>query len=411
MGYQKKGYTSGDIGIAWLEDWDKLTSAKAAGRYRLLIVDGHSSHYTMGFLDHDCNHKIIVLCYPSHSTHVYQGLDVVIFSILKRTWSDERDKFEKNGSVITKLNFMSIYAKAHVRAFTKDNIHAAFRKTGVVPFNPDVVTDAMMAPSLETSTSSILPLRFTSPVQTMIDLISHHQARKRKREDDIHELEGQQRTPPSTPTTTTPFTPTMTSLDTYTPVRRGLNALASTSASFLVSDSPIASTSRLPPVHTFIISPNVHPKSAIDLSMESEPLTERETLLMAALNDSYQCNIRQKEIMIGMQAQSLLQALYVENVRIQLQTQEEKKDGGKRKGCINMDGKAKILTQDDIFKAVVEGQTARDAAKDALLKRKDAKERYSDAVGVWKVREMDRREKNTLDKEGWKTEVKKWEVE
>lgn len=210
---------------------------------------------------------------------------------------------------------MSIYAKAHVQAFTKDNIHAAFRKTGVIPFNPDVVTDAMMAPSLETSTSSILALRFTSPVQTMIDLISHHQARKRKREDDIHELEGQQCTPPCTPTTTTPSTPTMTSLDTYT------------------------------------------------------------------------------------------------HVRIQLQTQEEKKDGGKRKGCINMDGKAKILTQDDIFKAVVEGQTAPDAAKDALLKRKDAEERYSDAVGVWKVREMDRREKNTLDKEGWKTEVKKWEVE
>ena len=99
-------------------------------------------------------------------------------------------------------------------------------------------------------------------------------------------------------------------------------------ASFLVSDSPIASTSRLPPVHTFIISPNVHPKSAVDLSMELEPLTERETLLMAALNDSYQYNIRQKEIMIGMQVQSLLQASYVENVRIQLQTQEEKKDGG-----------------------------------------------------------------------------------
>ena len=182
---------------------------------------------------------------------------------------------------------MSIYAKAHVQAFTKDNIHAAFRKTGVIPFNPDVVTDAMMAPSLETSTSSILALRFTSPVQTMIDLISHHQARKRKREDDIHELEGQQCTPPCTPTTTTPSTPTMTSLDTYTHVCRGLNVLASTSASFLVSDSPIASTSRLPPVHTFIISPNVHPKSAIDLSIESELLTERETLLMAALNDSY----------------------------------------------------------------------------------------------------------------------------
>jgi hypothetical protein len=25
MGYQKKGYTSGEIGVAWLQDWDKLT--------------------------------------------------------------------------------------------------------------------------------------------------------------------------------------------------------------------------------------------------------------------------------------------------------------------------------------------------------------------------------------------------
>jgi hypothetical protein len=33
MGYQKKGYTSGEIATAWIEDWDKLTKAKAKGRY------------------------------------------------------------------------------------------------------------------------------------------------------------------------------------------------------------------------------------------------------------------------------------------------------------------------------------------------------------------------------------------
>ena len=52
MGYQKKGYTSGEIGVAWLQDWDKLTKQKANGRHRLLIVDGHSSHYTLAFLDY-----------------------------------------------------------------------------------------------------------------------------------------------------------------------------------------------------------------------------------------------------------------------------------------------------------------------------------------------------------------------
>jgi len=31
MGYQKKGYTSGEIGVAWLKDWDQQTKAKADG--------------------------------------------------------------------------------------------------------------------------------------------------------------------------------------------------------------------------------------------------------------------------------------------------------------------------------------------------------------------------------------------
>lgn len=109
MSYQKKGYTNGKIGAAWLEDWDKLTREKKAdGPYRLLIVDGHSSHYTMSFLEYAHNNKIIVLCYPSHSTHIYQGLDVVIFSALKRTWSDERDKFERSGTVVSKTNFQAV---------------------------------------------------------------------------------------------------------------------------------------------------------------------------------------------------------------------------------------------------------------------------------------------------------------
>jgi hypothetical protein len=244
MSYQKKGYTDGEIGAAWLRDWDKLTKMKTKNRYRLLIVDGHSSHYTMSFLEYARNNKIIVLCYPSHSTHVYQGLDIVILSTLKRAWSDERDKFERTGPVISKINFLAVYAKAHVRAFTQANILAAFKKTGIVPFNPGVVTKAMTAPSLETSTSSLLLLPLASPVQELVDLISQHQARKRKQEDEDE--------PPQTP-------PALRRQDAqYTPVRRAVNALASTSASFVVSRSPFKSTSDLPTFKTITISPNIY---------------------------------------------------------------------------------------------------------------------------------------------------------
>ncbi|KIJ15704.1 hypothetical protein PAXINDRAFT_162817 [Paxillus involutus ATCC 200175] len=83
LGYSKKGWTDGEIGVKWIKNFDKETAAKANDEYQLLLVDGHNSHYTRGFLEHARTHQILVLCYPSHITHIYQGLDVVVSSTLK----------------------------------------------------------------------------------------------------------------------------------------------------------------------------------------------------------------------------------------------------------------------------------------------------------------------------------------
>lgn len=146
LGYSKKGWTDGEIGIEWIKDFDRKTADKVKpGEYRLLLVDGHNSHYTRGFLEYARTHQILVLCYPAHTTHIYQGLDVVIFSILKKDLSEERDKWEREtGEKISKKNFLTVYGRAHIRALTPKNIKAAFRKTGVWPFEPSVVTAEMM---------------------------------------------------------------------------------------------------------------------------------------------------------------------------------------------------------------------------------------------------------------------------
>jgi hypothetical protein len=395
MGYQKKGYTSGEIGVAWLKDWDKQTTVKAAGRTRLLVVDGHSSHYTLGFLEYARDHNIVVLCYPSHSTHVYQGLDVVIFSVLKRAWSDERDKFEARGPTVTKLNFMGVYAKAHVRAFTESNIRAAFAKTGIVPYNPDVVTTAMMAPSLETSTTSLLPLELASPVREVVDLISQHKAQKRRRE----EMEASGDMEETTATSSNPS---------YTPVRRALASLATTSASFLVSNSPIQSTSVLPTLFTVTVSP---PKQRDTRILNTAPSTELEAQLQDALQASNAIVEAQKSTITAMQAQSVLQSMYLEGVQGTIQAQEEKKSKKRKTGNIKMDGRCKILTQADIIEGVKEWHDDREKAAEEVAAKKKGKEKYSSAMDIWKVREMDRKARNALLKGGWEKDVKKWTIE
>ncbi|KDQ23014.1 hypothetical protein PLEOSDRAFT_1022730, partial [Pleurotus ostreatus PC15] len=166
LGHSKKGWTDGEIGVEWIKDFHKQTKEKAAGCVRLLLVDGHNSHYTLGFLQFARKHHIHVLCYPAHGTHIYQGLDVVIFGPLKTYWTEEKAKFKREtGLSITKEHFLGVYGHAHLRALTPGNIKAAFKKTGIIPFDCSVVTEEMMAPSLESSYRGHLPVPPSTPVR------------------------------------------------------------------------------------------------------------------------------------------------------------------------------------------------------------------------------------------------------
>ncbi|KIJ97146.1 hypothetical protein K443DRAFT_106064 [Laccaria amethystina LaAM-08-1] len=168
LGYSKKGWTDGEIGVEYIKDFHEQTKAKAEGHTQLLLVDSHNSHYTLGFLLFTRNHRIHVLCYlyyPSHVTHVYQGLDVVIFGPLKLFWTQEKDKWlHEKRTKVDKTNFLCIYGAAHSCALTLENIRAAFRQTSAWPFDCSVVTAEMMAPSLETSCQGYLPVQPTTPV-------------------------------------------------------------------------------------------------------------------------------------------------------------------------------------------------------------------------------------------------------
>ena len=151
IGYSVKGWTDGEIGRIWMMHFKMVTSKKANGQVHLLLVDGHNLHFTKPFLDYTLKHNIHVLCYPSHATHVYQGLYVAVFSVLKRLWAEERDKWQwEKGEKITKAHCLAIYGQAHLRALTPVLITAAFCKTSVWPYDPSVITKDMMAPSKKT---------------------------------------------------------------------------------------------------------------------------------------------------------------------------------------------------------------------------------------------------------------------
>jgi len=81
------GWTDQELGSAWLKsDFDPATRDKAAGQYRLLILDGHNSHCTFKFCKYAADNKIIIICLPSHTTHALQPCDVGAFGPLAQSW-------------------------------------------------------------------------------------------------------------------------------------------------------------------------------------------------------------------------------------------------------------------------------------------------------------------------------------
>ncbi|PPR07729.1 hypothetical protein CVT26_003722 [Gymnopilus dilepis] len=403
LGHSKKGYTDGEIGVEWIKDFDEKTKAKAKGKRRLLLVDGHNSHYTRAFLEHARKNRIRVLCYPSHSTHLYQGLDVVIFGPLKRAWSKFRDEFErKTGRAIGKTHFLAVYAQAHLEALTKENIEAAFKKTGVVPFNPDVITEAMMAPSHTTSTQSGLPVPLSSPVRVMSDMIHRVLARQASELDEEMETEDEDVLEISSPRTHDELPLPLT------PMRAAVNDLSSTSLAHLVSSSPPRASSSIPLFQPNTISPF---KSYNKDLLELEPHTENEARLQRALQEAEERDRRRKNAMVEMQGVTVLQNMYVRQANTHLHSREEEQ---KKKGEGNRlfgDGMARYLDGDEFYFNVVRLDEEAKRKKQAKAERQVARETRAQALAAWKKQEDERKARNTEIRRVYHDAVKEWEAE
>jgi hypothetical protein len=97
-------WSSNSLGLQWLEKvFIRHTKAKAGNRRRLLLVDGHSSHVNMAFINKCDQNRILVLILPPHSTHRLQPLDVGLFRPLACKYSQQISKLMSNSFGITSM--------------------------------------------------------------------------------------------------------------------------------------------------------------------------------------------------------------------------------------------------------------------------------------------------------------------
>lgn len=140
MAVSETGYSNDVLGLKWLYHFDRFSFPRRTGVYRLLLLDGHGSHCTREFISYCDEKKIIPFCFPPHTTHLLQPLDVVVFQPLKHYHAEAIDHATRTGcSDFNKVEFLSAITSIRDQAFKPATILSSFRKTGLIPYNPRIV--------------------------------------------------------------------------------------------------------------------------------------------------------------------------------------------------------------------------------------------------------------------------------
>lgn len=305
---------------------------------------------------------------------------------MKQYFAEERDRWEcEKGEKVSKKNFLAAYGAAHTCAFTPWNITAAFQKTGVWPFSREMVTPEMMAPSKETAREGSLPLVPETPVCIVAKLI--REAAKPVEEETSAGSQNSM-------------------LTTATSIETALTELENTTTCFLVTSSPIESSSQLPMLPVAQISPIKarHP----DL-VNVPPATEREEHLQQALREAEIREANLKGRIQGLQAAVVLQDVYVGRVKNQLAAKEKKKKKKGKGGKLVGDGLPKLLTGDEFFQQVEEHLQGQADAEAKKIDQKQRKEAYKRAMEAWTIGEEGRKARIDKKREEWQAAVAEWE--
>lgn len=126
----------------------------------MLIFDGFESHIQINLIEYCLNHKILPFCLPAHTSHVLQPLEVRVFSALSTYYKQEVNHLRVP---VDKNRFPDLLARSRKKAFTKKNIAAGFRATGIWPLDPLVILQDLALPEPEITVHSELDLQNSTP--------------------------------------------------------------------------------------------------------------------------------------------------------------------------------------------------------------------------------------------------------
>jgi hypothetical protein len=139
----ESGYNTKETFLEIMKHFIKCTLSSKENP-TLLLMDNVDTHFSAACLDLAKNSGVVVFTFPPHCTHKLQPLDVGLFGPFKRYYDSAIHNFilSNPGVPVTIYHVAGFVNEALRRAGTPNVIINSFKKTGIVPYNPNIFDDS-----------------------------------------------------------------------------------------------------------------------------------------------------------------------------------------------------------------------------------------------------------------------------
>lgn len=111
----------------------------------LLILDDHITHTkTLSFTELSRRNNVHILCFPPQCSKNMKPLDLYFLGSLNTCYVQTIEKFLQTnpGKDVTQFEVSSLFGEAFSQAATSEAAKHCFSKTGILPYNPDILNNS-----------------------------------------------------------------------------------------------------------------------------------------------------------------------------------------------------------------------------------------------------------------------------
>jgi hypothetical protein len=154
------GYIDDISALEFFDHFERLSRTQRSPGKRTLLLDGCENHFTKELFQKAQDAGVVLFPFPPHLTHILQPLDVGLFCVYKH-WHQEilLREIADGATDFNKADFLFHLQEVRARTTKRSTIISSWQKTGIYPFDPEVVLARMINPlsslSLEVAEESL----------------------------------------------------------------------------------------------------------------------------------------------------------------------------------------------------------------------------------------------------------------